>query len=73
MSNRTPSKETIANRQRRNARLHNWRNMPLEDQNLVVRRLATQRQLRKAKANAAKIAADAAAIVTKEATDAVSD
>lgn len=60
MSNRTPSKIDIANRQRRNARLQNWRNMPLEDQNLVIRRLADQRTLRKAKANAAKIAADAA-------------
>ena len=57
MSNQAPTKKQLADRQRRNARLRNWRNMPLEDQNLVIRRLATQRQLRKAKANADKIAA----------------
>lgn len=71
MSVRVLTTKKLADRQRRMARLANWRALPPEDQNLVIRRLADQRTLRKAKANAAKIAEETVTdeTVTQEATD----
>lgn len=79
MSSRTLTTKKLADRQRRAARLANWRAFPPEQQNLVIRRLADQRTLRKANANAVKIATEAGGVavtpvadetVTQETTDA---
>lgn len=56
MSRRCLSRKVRADRQRRNAKIREWKALPPEQQSLIIRRLSTRKGILKANRNAKSIA-----------------